>query len=57
MPDWYPVIRVARMFGRPPMEVETWPDHWINYALMADAAEEGARADRIRQARNMWSTD
>lgn len=39
IPDWYPLIRAARYLKVPPWELAQQPLYWLDWALMAQAAE------------------
>lgn len=44
MPDWYPLLRAARLMHIAPWELARQPTCWINWALTAELAEcEGER--------------
>ena len=47
-PDYYPLIRAARYLGVPPWELADRPRVWLEWALTCKAAEDGARAARMR---------
>lgn len=38
-PDWYPLLKAAKWLGVPPWELVDQPQVWMEWALIADAAE------------------
>lgn len=49
MPDWYVLIRAARYLGTTPWELIRQPAVWRDWALMAEGAEAGAEAERMKR--------
>lgn len=49
MPDYYPVIKAARYLGVPPWELLEQSIYWRDKALIVQAAEDQAKAERQRR--------
>lgn len=43
IPEAYPLVRAARYLGVPPWELQQQPVIWQQWALIFEAAEDGAR--------------
>lgn len=50
LPEWYTLIRAARYLQVAPWELAAQPNQWLDYALIAESAENEAQAS-IAQAR------
>lgn len=46
MPDWYPLVRAARLLGVAPWELARQPTCWLRWALDAEVAESAAEEMR-----------
>ncbi len=44
LPEWYPLIRAARYLQVAPWELAARPSLWMDWALMAESAENEAQA-------------
>ena len=52
LPDWYPLLRAARYLQVAPWELAARPIVWVDWALMAESAENEAQAIMAKQARS-----
>ena len=51
MPEWYPLIRAARCLGVAPWELLEQRSTWLEWALIAESAENEAQAMIAKQGR------
>jgi len=51
MPTWYPLLRAARYMGVAPWELMDRPIAWMEWALIAEAAENEAREVMAKKGR------
>lgn len=49
MPEWYPLVRAARYLGVAPWELLEQPSAWMDFALIAESAENEAQAMVAKQ--------
>jgi len=63
MPDWYPLIKAARVLGCKPWELMDQPPAWVSWANGVDGAERRAENtlrdhhERSQAARNQWGAN
>ena len=48
-PDWYVLIRAAKYLGVAPWVLQTQPAAWMDWALMAESAENEAERARLKR--------
>lgn len=51
LPEWYPLIRAARYLQVAPWELAAQPLTWMEWALVAESAEDEAQAVMSKHAR------
>ena len=51
LPEWYPLIRAARYLGVAPWVLLEQQSTWLEWALIAESAENEAQAMVAKQAR------
>ena len=51
MPEWYPLIRAARYLGVAPWKLLEQQSAWVDFALIAESAENEAQAMIAKQGR------
>jgi hypothetical protein len=51
MPEWYPLIRAARYLGVAPWKLLEQQSTWLEWALIAESAENEAQAMIAKQGR------
>ena len=51
LPDWYLLLRAARYLGVPPWELFDAPEIWLEWARVAENAENGAVNARAQQGK------
>lgn len=51
LPEWYLLLRAARYLQVAPWDLLEQPIAWLDWALMAENAENAAQADAMKRAR------